>query len=85
MMNYFVNYAWTDYYGREGVTEIKWFETKKEAEEWVAYQKERNGGYFQLHRIEKGNYDDFLKMMELKKKLEKELAELKNRFFMERV
>lgn len=76
MMNYFVTYCYTDDYGRALDTQIKWFDTMEEAEEWTAEKKRCNGGYFKPYKIEEGNYNDYLRMVEL----EKELMELRKWF-----
>jgi len=77
MMKYFVNFAWTDDYGFEKETEIKWFDTEKEAFDWVQKMKKGNGGYFVYYRTERADYNEYMKMIELQTRL----AKLKEKFF----
>lgn len=78
MKEFYVKWGFTDDYGRvyEEDAYFDWFETKEEAEEFVAKMREGNGGYFKLWKLVKGDYTKFLRII----KLEKELTELKKNF-----
>ena len=69
-----VEWTYTDDYGRYGTTgKRKLFDTMKEATEWIEMMKEGNGGYFHLFRIFEINYNKYLEIEEIKKKV-KELS-----------
>lgn len=78
MHGFYVKWGFTDDYGiaYEEDASYNWFETKEQAEEFVAKMREGNGAYFELWKLAVGDYDKFLRIGEL----EKELAELKKEF-----
>ena len=78
MKRFYVKWGFTDDYGRayKENAYFDWFETKEQAEEFIAKKRKGNGGYFKLWNLAEGDYDKFLRMAEL----EKELAELKKIF-----
>lgn len=78
MKKVYVKWGFTDDYGRayKEDANYNWFETKEEAEEFVAKMREGNGGYFELWKLAVGDFGKFLRIGEL----EKELAELKKEF-----
>lgn len=78
MKKVYVKWGFTDDYGiaYEEDADYNWFETKEEAEEFVAKMREGNGGYFELWNLAEGDYEEFLRI----KELEKELARLKKLF-----
>ena len=72
MKKVFVKWGYTDDYGRADLNKANfdWFATQEEAEAFAADMKKRNGGYFKLWKIAEGDYDKFVEMNELMKKLE---------------
>lgn len=78
MKNVFVKWGFTDDYGRahEERARVEWFEDMKQAEEFIANKRAGNGGYFKLWKVAEGDYNEYLRMVEL----EKELADLRKKF-----
>lgn len=77
-MKVYVKYGWTDDYGRvRNGYNLKWFETKKEAKDWVKAMKAGNGGYFEVAGIYEGNYENWERLTAL----EKEIEELRKEFY----
>jgi hypothetical protein len=78
MMKVYVKWDFTDDYGRADPDEaiFNWFETREEAEEFVADKRKGNGGYFKLWKVAEGDYAAYLRMAELWA----ELAELEKLF-----
>jgi hypothetical protein len=78
MKKVFVKWDFTDEYGRarEAEAMFEWFETMEQANEFITEKRKGNGGYFILWKVEEGDYNEFLRMRELRKELE----ELKNKF-----
>ena len=65
-----VEWTYTDDYGRYDTTGKRdLFDTMKEATEWAEMMKEKNGGYFHLFRTFEINYEKYLEIEELKKKV----------------
>ena len=77
-MKVYVKWDYTDDYGRayEDEATYKWFDSKNEADAWMAEMRKGNGGYFKVFKVAEGDYNKFLRMEELKK----ELAELQANF-----
>lgn len=71
MTRTFVKYGWTDEYGfaREERAVIEWFDNEELANQWIAEMKKNNGGYFKIWKVGQGNYNHYLEMIELKKRL----------------
>jgi hypothetical protein len=78
MKKVFVKWDFTDEYGRarEAEAMFEWFETMEQANEFITEKRKGNRGYFILWKVEEGDYNEFLRMRELRKELE----ELKNKF-----
>lgn len=78
MKKVYVKWGFTDDYGiaYEEDASYNWFETKEEAEEFIAKMRKGNGVYFELWNLAEGDYEEFLRIAEL----EKELARLKKLF-----
>ena len=65
-----VEWTYTDDYGRHGTTgKRNLFDTMKEATEWTETMKEKNGGYFHLFRTFEVDYEKYLEIKALKKKV----------------
>lgn len=81
MKKYFVEWTYTDDYGRHGKTgSYKWFDTEAEMEEWIEDMYKGNGGYFHMFRKGEGNYDKWARMIALWEeidKMEKEIEVLR--------
>ena len=75
-MKYFVEWTYTDEYGRVfGTTgEYNWFDTEEEMEAWIARKIKGNGGYFHMFRKGLGKYENWERMLELWAKM-KEMKE----------
>lgn len=73
-----VKWGFTDDYGcaYEEDAKIDWFNTDEEVRKWKEDKIKHNGGYFKLFTVKKADYNKYLKMIELEKKL----AELKKEF-----
>ena len=78
MMKVYVKWGFTDDYGMAYPDNaiLSWFETREEADEFVADKRKRNGGYFKLWKVAEGDYATYLRTVELRK----ELAELEKLF-----
>lgn len=78
MKNVFVKWGFTDDYGfaKEANARVEWFATMEQAEEFIDQKKKGNGGYFKLWKVAEGDYNKYLRMVEI----EEELAELKQMF-----
>ena len=78
MMKVYVQWGLTDYYGCAYLEDaiLTWFETREEADEFVADKRRGNGGYFKLWKVAEGDYATYLRTVELRK----ELAELEKLF-----
>jgi hypothetical protein len=48
----------------------------EQADEFIAKKKQGNGGYFKLWKVAEGDYNEFLRIAELRK----ELYELEKKF-----
>ena len=79
MKKFYVMWGMTDYYGNVAKDEaaFDWFETLEQAEAFVEKKIQGNGGYFKLWKIAEGDYNEFLRIAELKK----ELNALKAKFY----
>lgn len=65
-----IEWTYTDDYGRYGATcKRELFDTMKEATEWTETMKKGNGGYFHIFRTYEINYEKYLEIEELKKKV----------------
>ena len=71
MMKVYVKWDFTDDYGWADPNNaiFNWFETKEEAEEFIADKRKGNGGYFKLWKVAEGDYTAYLKIGELRKEL----------------
>ena len=71
MMKIYVKWDFTDDYGWADPNNaiFNWFETKEEAEEFIADKRKGNGGYFKLWKVAEGDYTAYLKIGELRKEL----------------
>ena len=71
MKEIFIKWGFTDEYGRadEDNARYEWVETMEQADEFIANKKARNGGYFKLWKVAKGNKAEFDRMVELRKEL----------------
>jgi hypothetical protein len=76
MKKFFVRWAITDYYGYTTEEDkFNWYETKEEAEAFIADQKYRNGGYFKVRNFAEGDYARFQKREALRAEMEALKAE----------
>jgi len=64
-----VEWTYTDDYGRYGTGKRKLFDTMEKANEWIEAMKKKNGGYFRVIRTYEINYEKYLEIEELKKKV----------------
>ena len=71
MKKIFVKWDYNDEYGyaKEANASFKWFDTMEEANAFVANEKESNGGYFRLWKIAEGDFEEYEKMVALRKAL----------------
>lgn len=76
-MKYFVEWGYTDDYGRHDETgTFEWFDTEEEMEAWIARKYRGNGGYFHLFRKGAGDRAKYDRMKELYKKIAEMKAEI---------
>lgn len=76
-MKYFVEWGYTDDYGRHGeMGTFEWFDTEEEMEAWIARKYSGNGGYFHLFRKGVGDRAKYDRMKELYKKIAEMKAEI---------
>lgn len=66
-----VKWSYTDNYGRPRGYSRTWFNTREEAENFVAEKKKKNGGYFYLYEIKEADYADYILMLSLEKQIKK--------------
>ena len=78
MMKIYVKWDFTDDYGWANPNDaiFNWFETKEEAEEFIAGKRKGNGGYFKVWKVAEGNKDNYDRMVAALKVYN----ELKNEF-----
>lgn len=77
MKKYFVEWEFTDDYGRHGKTgDYEWFDTEAEMENWVEWNRQHNGGYFYMFRKGEGNYDKWERMVTLWEEMAKMKKEI---------
>jgi hypothetical protein len=71
MKKVFVKWDYNDDYGyaKEANASFAWFDTMEEANAFVANGKERNGGYFRLWKIAESDFEEYEKMVALRKAL----------------
>lgn len=74
---FLVKWCFTDYYGHpDEAWHHNWFDTKEEADAFIAKQQKGNGSWFYLNKVVQENYKDFQRMNELYE----EYSILKERF-----
>ena len=66
-MKFYVKWKWIEC---EREINYNWFETTEEIEAWRAEMFKGNGYYFKVLKIAEGNYNKYLEMIEMEKKLE---------------
>lgn len=71
-MKFYAKWRWIEY---EREINYSWFETLEEVEAWETEMLKGNGYYFEVLKIAEGNYNKYLEMIEIEKKL-KELKAL---------
>ena len=78
MKRIFVKWGFTDDYGKakEENASVYWFETKEQADDFIAEKKERCGAYFRLWKVAEGDYTKYQHML----KLLDEIEQLKQEF-----
>lgn len=71
-MKVMVKWGSKDEYGDayENEANLAWFETFEEAENWKAKKRESLGGYFKHWKTKQADYEKYLEMIELKKRIE---------------
>ena len=72
---YFVKWSYTDELGRIDGWNTEWFDTMREAEDWIREKHKGNGSYFQYKPPRSGSYEHWLELLRLQdrlKELEKE-------------
>ena len=72
MKKTFVKYGGTDEYcfARKENAIMEWFDNEDLANQWILEMKKNNGGYFKVWKVGQGNYNHYLEMVELKKRIE---------------
>lgn len=72
MMKTMVKWGSKDEYGDayEENACLVWFETPEEAESWKKEKRESLGGYFKHWETKQADYEKYLEMIELKKRIE---------------
>ena len=77
MTKIFVKYTFCDQSGYlTNETEYKWFDTLVEAVNFKTDMTKKNGGFFHVYAIKEADYDHYVEMLQL----ERRLAELKAEF-----
>ncbi len=72
MKKIFVKWDFTDDYGRaeEENASFDWFETKEQADDFIARKRAFCGAYFQLWKVAEGDYAKYQHMLELLDEIE---------------
>jgi hypothetical protein len=72
MKKIYVKWGFTDDYGRAYPEDARfdWFETQKQADEFIEQKKKGNGGYFKLWKVAEGDFDKYLRMYKLMAEVE---------------
>ena len=67
MKKIYVKWDFTDDYGRAHPEDARfdWFETQKQADEFIAKMKRGNGGYFKLWKVAEGDFALYVLMHKL--------------------
>ena len=78
MQRIFVKWGFTDDYGKakEENASVDWFETKEQANDFIARKRAFCGAYFQLWKVAEGDYTKYKHML----KLLDEIEQLKQEF-----
>ena len=78
MKRIFVKWGFTDDYGKanEENASFDWFETKEQANDFIARKRAFCGAYFQLWKVAEGDYTKYKHML----KLLDEIEQLKQEF-----
>ena len=78
MKRIFVKWGFTDDYGKakEENASFDWFETKDQADDFIARKRAFCGAYFQLWKVAEGDYAKYKHML----KLLDEIEQLKQEF-----
>ena len=78
MKRVFVKWGFTDDYGKakEENASFDWFETKEQADDFIARKRAFCGAYFQLWKVAEGDYAKYKHML----KLLDEIEQLKQEF-----
>ena len=72
MKRIFVKWGFTDDYGRakEEEASFDWFETKEQADDFIARQRAFCGAYFQLWKVAENDFTKYQHMLELLTEIE---------------
>ena len=78
MKRIFVKWGFTDDYGKANEENVSfdWFETKEQANDFIARKRAFCGAYFQLWKVAEGDYTKYKHML----KLLDEIEQLKQEF-----
>lgn len=67
----YVKWAYTDERGNVDTTDYEWFDTQKEAEDWIGVMKKKNGSYFEILKYRThADFAGFVRMRQLETELE---------------
>ena len=67
MKKFYVKWGLTDSYGRvyQEYANFDWFETRVQADEFIAKMKRGNGSYFKVWKVAEGDLDRYLRINKL--------------------